>query len=445
MSNPHSSCWRGLFGALGAVILAGCTSLDPYGLVARHVSIETSASEAPLDLRTREQAFDFVWQSVHDAYLDAALRGVDWAAVRSEFRPRALAAASDEAFWRELDRMTARLADSHTRVESPQRYREIRERAGVSLGLWVEELDGALHVLRVAAGSEAWLRGVRPGARVLRIGTQPAADWWRTQWHAAREGSTTRTRIGQINRALNGGAAGSVQSLSLARADGSLVDVQLTRRRFVSPRSVSSLRLGDGPAYLRFSDFDERLRGRTLSALAASRDAPGLVLDLRGNNGGSIFFARALLDALLTGEHRLAHVQTRSGKPVSLLFGLIDVLPPELRVRGRDAAPQQPIAVLVDGGSASAAELVAAALQSLGRARLFGEASCGCMLGYLGYANIPGGGMLAYSEFGFRFADGRVVEGRGITPDVELAPCLADLRSGRDAALEAALAWLRKL
>jgi len=56
-------------------------------------------------------------------------------------------------------------------------------------------------------------------------------------------------------------------------------------------------------------------------------------------------------------------------------------------------------------------------MQDLGRARIVGEPSCGCLLAYLGYANIPGGGELAYSEVGFVTPKGRRIEGAGVMPD----------------------------
>ena len=79
-----------------------------------------------------------------------------------------------------------------------------------------------------------------------------------------------------------------------------------------------------------------------------------------------------------------------------------------------------------------------------GRATVVGEVSCGCLLGFLGYAALPGGGALAYSEIGFRTAKGDIVEGRGVMPDVVIERSLSDLRLSRDRTLEAAQAALLK-
>ena len=72
-----------------------------------------------------------------------------------------------------------------------------------------------------------------------------------------------------------------------------------------------------------------------------------------------------------------------------------------------------PVVILVNPGSASASELFASAMQAAGRALVVGQPSCGCLLGFLGYARIPGGGELAYSEVGFRLPNDRRIEGEG--------------------------------
>jgi carboxyl-terminal processing protease len=95
--------------------------------------------------------------------------------------------------------------------------------------------------------------------------------------------------------------------------------------------------------------------------------------------------------------------------------------------------------------SGSASELFAATLQATGRAAVVGEPSCGCLLGFLGYARIPGGAELAYSEVGFVMPNDKRIEGEGVLPDKLVPVTLADLRVSRDRALEEAQDLLRTL
>ena len=82
-------------------------------------------------------------------------------------------------------------------------------------------------------------------------------------------------------------------------------------------------------------------------------------------------------------------------------------------------------------------------MQDLGRATVIGQRTCGCLLGYLGYADLPGGGQLAYSEIGFVLPKGGRIEGDGVKPDIEIARTRDDILFNRDRSLEAAEFFLR--
>jgi carboxyl-terminal processing protease len=135
-------------------------------------------------------------------------------------------------------------------------------------------------------------------------------------------------------------------------------------------------------------------------------------------------------------------VITRDGKPVSLFFGAVPIIKLDRVAEGENDAYTGPVVILVSAGSASASELFASTLQAVGRAKVVGQQSCGCLLGFLGYARIPGGGELAYSEVAFAASNGNRVEGEGVVPDVTVPLTVSDLQFGRDRALEEAQALL---
>lgn len=428
---------------LMCLLLQACATFDPHGVMFRRMGNHAPGS-GELNVQQRADAFDFVWKTINQSYLDPSFNGVDWNAVARRYRPKALVAMDDQTFWQTLDRMTGELHDAHTRVESPQRYQEIRDKEGVTLSVLLREESGLIVVERVGMTSEAWLAGMRPGTKMVKIDGAPALDWWHRAMTNAREGSTPWNRVIFANREFNTGRAGESVAVEFERPDGSRVITRIARNKVSGQPHVISLQLSSGIGYLRLPAFDETIRKETQEALDKLQTNRGLIVDLRDNPGGSVRFAQEFASRFVDRRVDVAQVVTRNHKPVTMLFGMVDLVTPEVVLDPAKKPLLQPLAILINPASASAAELAAAALQSAGRAHLVGETSCGCLQGFLGYANIPGGGGLAYSEFGFAFRDGRKVEGVGLKPDESVRPSLQDLVSGRDPQFETAVAWLNR-
>jgi carboxyl-terminal processing protease len=136
---------------------------------------------------------------------------------------------------------------------------------------------------------------------------------------------------------------------------------------------------------------------------------------------------------------------TRTGRPVALFLGALEIIRLKRVAEGDADAYRGPVVILMNAQSASGSELFAGTLQAAGRAVVMGEPSCGCLLGFLGYARVPGGAELAYSEVGFVMSNGKRIEGEGVLPDYPVPVTLADLQVNRDRALEQAQALLRTL
>ena len=100
-----------------------------------------------------------------------------------------------------------------------------------------------------------------------------------------------------------------------------------------------------------------------------------------------------------------------------------------------------PVAILIDSMSGSASECFTGGMQSIGRARVFGQTSMGQALPAL-FDRLPNGDVLIHAYGDFVTADGTRLEGRGVIPD-EIVPLRReDLLAGRDRTIDAALAWV---
>ena len=184
-----------------------------------------------------------------------------------------------------------------------------------------------------------------------------------------------------------------------------------------------------GITYVRFDTFMEPgIIDQVLAALERS-GSHGAIIDLRSNTGGLRDQTHRLLDKLL---------------PAGALQGteISRGLTTQVRSDG-ERVFAGPLAVLIGPTSASAAEVMAAALQDNHRARLFGRPSAGSTLVSNEYL-LPDGGKAQVAIADLLRPSGARIEGVGVIPDVGVMPAIEDIRAGRDPALERALLELRK-
>ena len=441
---------RGALTAALAFLIPGCSLIDPHDVLGRQMGearappteVVPSPPSSTLPAEARQRAFDFVWQTIRDRYYDPNFNGVDWNSVRTRYEPQAMDAKDDDAFWDALDRMTGELHDAHTRVESPKRV-ELRSRdESITFGLSIAPLEGRLAISAVNPDSDAWWAGVRPGMFLAAIDGVPANQAYEEALAKTRLDSTDRARYLRAVRRIMTGALGSKSEVEFERADGTRFTATLARRTQRTPPTEAHRLLPSGFGYIRFSEWTLGASLKAMSAVEELKKTPGIIIDLRNNPGGAAEAVNMMLGKFFTDRTEVGQTLTRSGKPVSLFFGMIEIIKLKREIEGNKDAYRGPVVILVNAGSASASELFAGTMQAAGRAQVVGQPSCGCLLGFLGYAHIPGGADLAYSEVGFMLPNGKRIEGEGVTPDKAVALSVADLRLARDRPLEEAQALL---
>ena len=227
--------------------------------------------------------------------------------------------------------------------------------------------------------------------------------------------------------------------------DGRPIQLDLTdeagdpRRVSVVPRimdpipafSVDASR--PGVVVLRVEGFESglgRWLGQRLAEVSPDTD---VVIDLRGNPGGLLLEADAVLSCFLPAQQEWATRVSRNGRPIPL-----SIMPG----CGNIGAPvTNDVALLVDGSSRSAAELTPAALQESGRALVVGEHTAGAVL-ISQDSPLPDGGRLTLSRADYITAGGVRLEKRGVEPDIVVVRSAEERRAGLDPALEAAIAVL---
>lgn len=449
-------------------MLAGCLSL--YGCVGRSgTSIYTTpnagvpangapgtgpdGAAAPLP----EEVFDYAWQLIHDHHYDPDFGGVDWLAVREELRPLAAAARSPEELRDVIRRMLGRLDGSHFAL-LPAGIGPLdgigvddAEPGTGDVGLALRLLEHGVVVTRVDAESAAADAGVAPGWLVHAIGSHPVDAWLAgiDTLRDPRAADVARYHAVLAMAAHLAGPPGTEVPVVFEDAAGERIELRLERR----PAGVVT-RLGNLPplraelrherreydgasiGVIRFNVWVPALAAEFDRAVDELRDANGIVIDLRGNPGGIAAMVVGIAGHFLDEPLPLGTIVNRDAM-LQFTANPRRVNPDGIAVRPYSG----PLAILVDPLAASTSEIFAAALQSLGRARIFGERTAGQALPSV-MSRLPNGDVLQHAVADFTLADGSRIEGRGVIPDEAVAPARAELLEGRDPALEAAMEWI---
>ncbi len=185
--------------------------------------------------------------------------------------------------------------------------------------------------------------------------------------------------------------------------------------------------LPDSVGYIHFNEFLDpgAMMPKFEAALKGFAKAPGVILDLRGNPGGIGIMAMGIAGFFIDQSGlKLGEMKMRDATLKFVIFP-------------RPETYSGPLAILVDGGSASTSEILAGGLQDLKRARIFGARTAGAALPS-DIIRLPNGDGFQYPQAIYTSVSGKVLEGEGVTPDVAVPQS-----EGPDAVIDAADNWIR--
>jgi len=343
-----TKAWRGMIplALICVSLLAGTVDVQPFVLA------QEGAKSAPADSFTisREEklkVFEKLWEVVDKQYFDPRLNGVDWAAVRERYRPQ-IEAAKDRMMLRGvLQRMLDELHTSHLMLGFHGTLKRDRVKQDIDKkvsrgdtlffdpGLNLKLIEGRWAVDSVKEGSGARLAGVERG-------------WILTHWNGAPFPGPSGVDYDLGDKVL----------LSFIDLQGKERSLQINCKLYVSRQSPPvrvSKTVAGGAVYLRFDEFsagtDDWLRDRVFR----NHNAPAIIADLRGNPGGLNSVLRKCLELFFSEPATFGEFRERNGKE------------PPLKVdgKGKDAFGGK-VVVLIDGMTASAAEMFEAAIQDSG-------------------------------------------------------------------------------
>jgi carboxyl-terminal processing protease len=344
-----------------------------------------------LSLEQRQQIFEEVWRTVKDHYLYADFRGLDWDALREEYEPRLAFDQSRDQFYAMMAEMVAHLDDHHSRFVAPSAVltedavasgREIT----VGIGVVAKPKPDGAFIQLVFPDSPAERAGLRPRDRIIAVDGRP---------YTIEDGDLE-------------GPEDSTTRLTVVRpGEKKPRDVVLTRQEVQTHILPAYQRFPGDIGYvsvptLWVNDMDEQVSG-ALTDLRATGQLDGLILDVRSNTGGWGHVLSGILSHFVRGQ-------------VGVFFDRRHERPLEVEQPAGPDLRHVPLVVLVDGDTASYAEVLAAVLQRERHALVVGAPTAGNTETIYPYT-LSDGSRLWLAQEGFRLQNGVNLEGTGVQPD----------------------------
>jgi C-terminal peptidase prc len=390
------------------------------------------------------EVFEIVWQTINDRYYDPTFGGLDWRATGDRYRPLIAAVYDDESAYGTINKMLFELNVSHIGVIPPDEKEQLEPvlAAEGSVGIDVRLLDGEAVIASVRPGSPGAQAGLRPGLIVERVNGKTVEEWADEVWPIPplHERNERKRLTAKLQEQLYGPLDTTVDLVYLD-PDGEAHELALQRAQREGkvilgdefpPFYVEfeSRWLDEEIGYIRLNAFLPTVDSRFTEALASLRDARGLIIDLRGNHGGVFPVRKGMAEQLVQEQTLFWSYKERDSVR-------------EVYLEPAGNAYGGPLVVIIDVMSASSAEEFSGALQAIGRAVVVGERSAGICL-VANTVELPNGAVLMYPFGETRTADGTVLEGRGVIPDIEVSLDHAALSEGQDPQLEAAIQAVRE-
>ncbi len=367
----------------------------------------------------------------------AFVPGIDfskWPNFVEENKGKIDAAKTEEEFQRAVNTALMNFGASHIVMTTPRQAESRRTGATVGIGVSSQNTPEGLLIVRVVKDAPAEKAGIQPGDLIVEVDGKPV------------EG-------------IRGipGAEGTDVMLKVKKADGTVKDLKVTRRKFSTIRPEELTMVDKDTAKLSVFTFDLSYDAENVEALMKrAASSKNLILDLRDNGGGAVFNLQHLLGLFINSEQSIGtwisrpivneYKAAKDGKETDLEAIALWTSKGKVRpARNRNLTPYKgTVMVLINGLSGSASEIAAAALQELNGAKVIGTKSAGAVLVSI-IVPAAEGYMIQYPLSDYVTIRGRRLEGNGVIPDIEAKDLAIRLPNSKDASVEAALGLVAKV
>lgn len=445
---------------------------------------EVSTKNLSDEQKLRLETFREVWKIIDEFYFDRTFNGLNWQKLKYENELKVVALKTDDRLYDLLNELVEKLNASHFAIVPPEYLKEIEKLKELSdkrekqnqgensgdgddetadnadensgedeeflkmldeynsrygIGADVRLFDQDVVITHIDKNSAAEKAGLKAGQTIKTVNGISLNEFiGRLAKFESFEKKLKKQVTVYIETILFNGDKDSTLTLEYDDGSGEIKNVSIKREKLEGelikvmsnmPRQFLQFErkdIDDETGYVRFNIFTVESAEKFCDAISYFKNKKQLVIDLRGNIGGSFGSLFGIMGLLIQDV-------TPLGTEINAEREEKRVIRPHLKnFKGK-------IAVLVDGSSLSAAEIISAGLQDNERAVIVGETSGGEALPSI-LTELPNGAIFQYPVANFKSPKGIVLEGKGVSPDIAVTLDRKLLLEGRDNQLESALA-----
>ena len=358
------------------------------------------------------ELYDMVWKLVNSKYIDQTNNGQDWSKWRHKYDDKI---KTPEDSYVAINTMLASLNDRYTRFLTPSEFTEEKNAIKASLfgiGVQIGLRDGKILVISPIEDTPGEKAGLLAEDEILSINGV----------------STKDMTIEKAADSIRGEKGTTVELLIKRKGEPNKL-YKIVRDEIkiksISLKGPENFKFDDKVGYIRLSSFMGRNVGLDFkNAMNQYKDKEGIILDLRANTGGLLNNAIYIADLFLDDEIIVSTVDRDGYKDTSRST--------------RRYSSEQPLVVLINGGSASASEILSGALKDNQRAILIGENTFGKGLVQEVKSLLPFGAGLNITIQKYLTPNGTDINKKGIAPDIEVKLTELNIKDKADVQLKKA-------
>ena len=395
------------------IIIASLCTLNLIFLNNKNIKIEEVSDMVDHDQISSQKLFDNTWKIIRDNYYDEDLNNQAWARWKEHYHGKI---KTDEDAKVAINTMLASLNDPYSRYMSRTEYLDQNNSINskiTGIGVNISSIAGKIHIVNVMEGTPAQFANLLPNDIITAIDGKEV-------------NGLSLSEVADLVR----GAENSFVNITILRNKDKLT--KRVMRKEIKIKTVKSNIVDKSIGYIQITSFiGSTTPNEFLEALEKTKDTEGLIIDLRGNTGGllpnAVFIAN-----LFIPQGNIVSIVGRNGYKYD-----INAQNTELNIK-------KPTIVLIDGGSASASEILSGALKDYDKAKLLGTKTYGKGM-VQKIIPLPNETGLNLTIAKYLTPKGTDINKKGIDPDIKVEFSLKDVKNNNDAQLQTAKNVLSKM